>query len=154
LDGAGKAQILSLHVPVSTSDVVEAVDFGPRGGPVEEYDLEVRCGSAGCITLSIGGSGFADDMYEKVKGSRSHVIDMPWSNVPLITLMQVTETNRAILAVHGARVVVCLNGKCWSSGDSAVDVANPGDVTFSVIGDDFHNPAGVQINRLTVFHSA
>jgi hypothetical protein len=51
-------------------------------------------------------------------------------------------------------MTVCLNGKCWSSGESTVDILKPGDVVFSVTGNDSHNPAEVEIYRLMVFQAA
>jgi hypothetical protein len=153
LDGAGSDQILGLQLPVSTADVVEVVDFGTRGGRIQDYDLKVRCGDAGCITFTIGGPGVASDTYEKATGNRSHSIGAPWSPDPN-TLLHTSGGNRAIFAVRSSSMTVCLNGKCWSSGESTVDILKPGDVVFSVTGNDSHNPAEVEIYRLMVFQAA
>jgi hypothetical protein len=153
LAGAGKEQILSIQTPVSPQDVVEIVDFRTRAGPVEGYDLKARCSDGGCVTFTVGGPGFASDTYEKVRDRRSHSIDMPWSGTPLNSLVHTTQANRAIIALRGRSITVCLNGRCWSSGSSAVAVTQPGDAVFSVTGDDSHNPADVDILRMMVFQA-
>src|SRR5215471_21645851 len=49
---------------------------------------------------------------------RSHTIVMPWSGIPLNSLVRTTQVNRAIIALRGKSITVCPNGQCWSSGSS------------------------------------
>jgi hypothetical protein len=159
VDGAAGDEMLTLGLSVSAADVLEVVDFSPNGGPVQGYELELRCGGGGCITFTIGGPGFGDRVYERralllLGYTRPSSIAIPWPSFSLRTLMHAGQFNRAIFAVHGGRITVCLNGRCWSSGQSAVTVTTPGDATFSLLDAARRNAASVLIARFMVFHVA
>jgi hypothetical protein len=98
--------------------------------------------------MVFGAPGVAQGTYEKVNGSRAHYL-----NLSVTGQVRGGSGNRAILAMHGSRVVVCLNGECWASADR-VDVRKAGDVAFTVEGSDSHNPASVTITRFVVFRAA
>ena len=123
------------------ADEVVIADFTPTTSGDANIGVTTRCGPSDCVLVYVSPKGLVWIMQRTGGGT-------PTQKFKDIAQVQLNQTNRLVVALHGGQVQAWLNGNLISSVQ--VDVTSAGTVGFFVADQDT-TPATADLSGLYIF---